>query len=295
MGAANADEGDRVLDGKTLYVVSDLHMGDGGRRDNFWKYRERFEDFLTEVVDKDGECRLILAGDVFELWQCGFGFVVRKYLPLLERVIGLDVVYIPGNHDIDVLGFIGAEIESPLIGLLRKEVRMVRGGRGIEIRHGHEFDQWNDPQRWISVGKIAAIVAGEFEYEWGTEIRGESTESVLMEPAKAAFRQFVKEHRSVLPRTLARRLENGENVDEFRRGLDTYHIDHPKTVLIGGHTHKAGWYGDWYVNCGAWQGKQAHYVEVTANGGITLLKWPEQEILETQLWAEDGEEENVES
>ena len=51
------------VQGETLYVVSDLHMGDGTAKDNFAEHRQRFEVFLDEVVEKDDDGRLILAGD----------------------------------------------------------------------------------------------------------------------------------------------------------------------------------------------------------------------------------------
>ena len=124
-----SDAIEEQLQGKTLYVVSDLHMGDGTAKDNFAEHRQRFEAFLDEVVEQDDDGRLILAGDVFEFWQSPHGDIVRTYLDLLKRLVQRRAVFIVGNHDIDLLGFVGLPVESALIDHLVADLVVDRGGK----------------------------------------------------------------------------------------------------------------------------------------------------------------------
>ncbi len=51
----------------TDYIISDTHLGNGGRRDDFKKNRKEFKNFLRFVQKQ--KARLTIAGDFLELWQ----------------------------------------------------------------------------------------------------------------------------------------------------------------------------------------------------------------------------------
>ena len=294
------------LEGKTLYVVSDLHMGDGSDKDNFARYRQRFENFLAEVVEQDPNGCLVLAGDVFEFWQSMHGDVVSTYLPLLKGLVIRGSVFLVGNHDIDLRGFVNLPLQVPFIDMLTTEVIVNRGSREIHIRHGHEFDKFNDPNKSMLLGKIVTLAVGQLELKFGTSIGGRVTEDIFAEAwesnkafplrmwdAVSSWRvrtgmkilvraaQFL---RRLYGRTAGERSKVGDQLNDLRRLLDGYHKSYPNYLLVTGHTHKPGWHGDWYVNAGAWQGKEAHYVRITPDGQISLHEWPGQEELQTQLW-----------
>ena len=61
------------------YIVSDLHMGDGSASDNFAPIKSRFEEFL-DMVEKDEGYKLVLAGDIFEIWQSRMGEIGRAHV-----------------------------------------------------------------------------------------------------------------------------------------------------------------------------------------------------------------------
>lgn len=76
---------------RPLYFVSDLHGGDGSAADDFTpEHRAAFEWFLDHEVEADN-AELVLAGDVWELWQCAWQDI-RFKRPLNYRCL-------EGNHD----------------------------------------------------------------------------------------------------------------------------------------------------------------------------------------------------
>jgi UDP-2,3-diacylglucosamine pyrophosphatase LpxH len=87
------------------YVVSDLHIGDGGPRDNFahGPGAPLLDSFLDFVDQQDG--RLVICGDLFEFWQANLSKVLVRHEPLLARLARMDTIYVLGNHDADLLYF----------------------------------------------------------------------------------------------------------------------------------------------------------------------------------------------
>ena len=90
-----------MADNHPIFVISDLHMGDGGPRDNFpLDNREKeLGLFLDYVASQQGE--LIILGDLFEFWQMNLSKIVMKHLPLLDRLAAMNATYVLGNHDAD--------------------------------------------------------------------------------------------------------------------------------------------------------------------------------------------------
>ena len=92
---------------KTVYVISDLHIGDQGPRDNFalGTKRKDLVDFLNYVKKKKGE--IFILGDLFEFWQSPIGKVIMSNIDLLDKMAEMDISYITGNHDSDLNAFRG--------------------------------------------------------------------------------------------------------------------------------------------------------------------------------------------
>ncbi|MBX9699196.1 MAG: UDP-2,3-diacylglucosamine diphosphatase [Acetobacteraceae bacterium] len=114
--------------------ISDLHLGTRGCRADF------LLDFLREV-----ECdRLYLVGDIIDGWRlrrtwywCAeFDAVVRELLRLSRS--GVEVIYIPGNHDEMVRDWLGLEIAG--IRLMPEAVHETADGRRLLVIHGDQFD-----------------------------------------------------------------------------------------------------------------------------------------------------------
>jgi len=134
-----------------LYFVSDLHLGDGGPADDFTEDRHQaaFEWFLEHEVEPDGG-RLVLLGDVFELWQCDLADIRDHYGGFFWRLHNYRLIR--GNHD------------SPL--RMPPEWRLVEEEAGrpalrILAEHGHRADLWNSKLGFV--GRTVTILAGILE------------------------------------------------------------------------------------------------------------------------------------
>jgi UDP-2,3-diacylglucosamine pyrophosphatase LpxH len=163
-------------------VVSDLHLGTGSARGRFNPLEDFHEDDrFAELLDhytsgsyRDHEVELVLAGDVFDLLKVPLDGTVpaevteemaaRKVLLCLEghpvlcdaivRFLERSanrIVYIPGNHDIEMLLPLVQEtfLERCAPGDLAERVTFLTRSdtyylpEGIQIRHGHQLEAVN--------------------------------------------------------------------------------------------------------------------------------------------------------
>ncbi len=122
---------------KRTFLISDLHLGDGARADNF--RQSKAEQPLLRLLDRvaDQGQRFIINGDLFELWKFDLPICLKVYHRLLTKLQqladrGLEIIYIFGNHDFDL---------SYLQPLFRFVVESWDLGNHIHIEHGHRFDR----------------------------------------------------------------------------------------------------------------------------------------------------------
>lgn len=120
------------------YVIfSDLHMGGGGRNDDFLRNSDLFISLLRDYYLPEGY-GLILNGDVEELQRCTIEQVRRRW-PEVYEIFGTfrdrtRLIKLFGNHDFDfsvwpdlVKGFCTGE-----------SVRLSHGAGDIFLFHGHQ-------------------------------------------------------------------------------------------------------------------------------------------------------------
>jgi len=263
-----------TLDDKTIYIVSDLHMGNGSKADSFAPYAKIFNDFL-DMVDQDPNGILIIAGDVFELWQFSSGNIFKTYFDLIKRLINMNTIFIIGNHDIDLFGFIDSPLKLSFLDQLKNDVQIERGGQKIKIIHGHEFDIFNNPSKSLFMGRIVTLLVGE--YEKNNQYFDKWAEKYL-EPF---FRKLSLFAMNFYSRFFGKSQSQVEG--KLSKILEKYHKNNPNEFIVSGHTHYPGWFGDWYVNTGSWERKDnPHYVKITPDGSVTLYKYPENTIVTKQ-------------
>ena len=97
---------------KTLFFVSDLHMGGDGRLQHC-DYTTEFVDFLKELEGEGADTELLIVGDTFGFWEITLVQGVEK----LDHIIGahqaifdqlkltgarIKVTMMVGNHDYDL-------------------------------------------------------------------------------------------------------------------------------------------------------------------------------------------------
>jgi predicted phosphodiesterase len=118
---------------RTVFI-SDVHLGTRGCQ------AELLLDFIRHM-----ECEtLYLVGDIVDGWKMKGGVywpqahndVVQKILRLARK--GVQVIYIPGNHDEFARDYCGVHLGGVVVA--RDAVHEMADGRRFLVLHGDEFD-----------------------------------------------------------------------------------------------------------------------------------------------------------
>lgn len=132
--------------------ISDLHLGDGSKADDFSRDKELLK-FLNFVEYQKAE--LYLVGDVFELWQCDLDKILWNHAEVFEALLNADAVGINGNHDFIPYSRIWFDT-------------FIDVDEGIIAQHGHQYDQFNRYKnplfslKW-PIGKYITLLISELE------------------------------------------------------------------------------------------------------------------------------------
>ena len=128
---------------RTVFV-SDVHLGTRGCQ------AEMLLDFIRHM-----ECdTLYLVGDIVDGWKMKSGWywpqahndVVQKILRLARK--GVNVVYIPGNHDDRIRDFCGIHFGGVVVA--RDAIHEGADGRRFLVTHGDEFDGVVQHAKWLA-------------------------------------------------------------------------------------------------------------------------------------------------
>jgi len=247
-----------------IYCVSDLHLCDKGPRDNFaFEGREtRFHSFLNAVEAEHAE--LVILGDLFDWWQTNLSRSVVIYRELLDRLADLKAVWVIGNHDGDLVHFLGTDLMPAHPFFARATSPFIRdvGGRKILFMHGHEGDPYcNDTNPGI--GEITAIISALLE----------DRNKTPFQLSHAVEDTFVGTLENAL--TLWRRLTfQASRFDEMLGGVENYRIKRGADVVVCGHTHQAGRIGHHHYNAGSWCRTNDTYIRITESGSCHVFEWP---------------------
>lgn len=270
---------------KDIFIVSDLHLGDGGPRDNFSVdgKLQKFNQFLDYVKDCGGE--IILLGDVFDFWQSNIGNVIVHHLNLIDRLADMQAIYVIGNHDADFESLIGKNILAhPFFERMTGPFERVIGDKRFKFMHGHELDPFNrdGTPRW---GRILAILGGILEDRKGSPLlsAGGFAEKTLLRVSRSfmwmwnnSVNLFEKSERHEKPHSLAESLTPAQDPTKIKGILSLYHNNKREEgydFLVTGHTHRAGLFQDWYCNSGCWVGLRSNFLRINPEGHIHIYEW----------------------
>ena len=168
-----------------IACISDIHLGDKRATDNnycwFGKNKAALENYLDYVVNSGQFRKLVIMGDLFDEWLVPFSispfdpdlnintsfdfFKAVAANPVNTTIISklqtialddeIELVYIPGNHDMLIAKEMIEEIipnitwagqdEAPGLGLYSPV-------DGIIMEHGHRYDFFNCPQPLVKSG-----------------------------------------------------------------------------------------------------------------------------------------------
>ena len=118
---------------RTLFL-SDVHLGSKAAQ------AEMLVDFLR-VHDAE---KIYLVGDIVDGWRLKRSWhwpqshndVVQKLLRKARK--GAEIVYVPGNHDEFLRGFLGRHFGG--VEVKRNDIHVMADGRRFLVMHGDEFD-----------------------------------------------------------------------------------------------------------------------------------------------------------
>ena len=234
--------------------ISDIHLGTRGCQ------AELLLDFIRQV-----ECdRLYLVGDIVDGWKMsrsGFYWpqshndVVQKILRLARK--GVEVIYVPGNHDDRIRDFCGVHFGGVVVA--RDAIHETADGRRFLVVHGDEFDGVIQHAPWLAF-------LGDWAYRTVLML------NTLLNRARRrlgfgywSLSAFLK----VKVKNALQFIENFEAAvaaEARRRGVDG---------VICGHIHKAEMRmidGALYINDGDWVESCTALVE-HFDGRLEILHW----------------------
>jgi len=259
------------MNSMTRVFVSDLHLGDGSRADDF-HLKDEFLKFLDIVESLDYQ--LVIAGDLFELWQSDLDKVAFYHSEVIERLLLLTkkerLIYLIGNHDhmpfvkyIHLQGFIKLEFKDDLM--------------GIWAEHANQYDVFNrypDSRMALcnKLGRAISYMTGWFERAIHPDI-DEWADAILIKKGGEFLRKVAGLKNRITP----------SQYEYFKRGGDLSEYEHAAAELISkgnrivifGHTHqpllkRLG--SGIYANCGCWSGSKPKptYIKVSM-GKVELV------------------------
>jgi len=132
----------RLGAGDKLVVFSDLHLGDGGRQDDFTPNAELFLTALREYYQKQGFL-LLLNGDIEDMALYSLGDIANRWFDVYqaceEFALRGALYKLAGNHDLILLRRRPEHLPFPMIESLRVEI----GDMRLWFFHGHQVSRLN--------------------------------------------------------------------------------------------------------------------------------------------------------
>lgn len=254
-----------IAESAPLYVISDLHFGDGGFRDNFayGSHARELSSFLDMVEANRG--RLVICGDLFELWQSNISKVLTRSVGLLNRLARMRAIYVLGNHDADLSYFTPGWLGHPFFRTMRLEHTEKIGGRYFHFIHGHQADPYCASDT-PGLGRITAIYSGLAEDRNGGPMLNKYR--TVEDKVVGRLERLV---------SLWNRLRGKpDRFTEINRGLGRIHDrDHDcdQAVIVCGHTHFPGHIGTWHYNSGTWAECVNSFLRIGPEGGVGVFDW----------------------
>lgn len=270
---------------RPIFVISDLHMGDGGSRDNFSHDQKEkpLRRFLNYVEEQNGE--LLILGDLFEFWKANLGRVLIHRRPWLDRFNELQAIYVIGNHDTELEAFIGSDLlNHPFFSRMTGPFTRTIGQKKFRFLHGHETDPaFRDGNPgWAN---IISILRGIIEDRKGSPlmIEGGATEKMWLKVGtkflwiwNAYARQFDRRSIRSDVHLIENELTPSQNPKRIRGMIARYKRERTHThtdIIIAGHTHIARSYRNWYFNSGCWIGTSNNFLLIGPEAQVTLYEW----------------------
>ena len=141
-------------------IVSDIHIGD---------YKSGHQDFMAFLDTQPDVKKLIIAGDLFDLWVVGAGRALKEGQYLLNYIaqrFGRNAIYLTGNHDEDF------KYLQTLNDIRVKEFHAMRyNDKRVLVCHGHQYDSsfYLDKVEWLA--RFNAWLVNRVDKTFGIDTR----------------------------------------------------------------------------------------------------------------------------
>ena len=238
---------------RTIWI-SDVHLGTRACK------ASSLLSFLRHHIAET----LYLVGDIVDGWNWGPSW---HWSPAQEELVneivqwrrnGVNVVFIPGNHDETKVGLVEALFgRIPSIGSL---IHTTAEGARMLVIHGHQFDGSLNPNRLLPIIGSHAYARAQRIHDWynrqtepGSD-EGRSLSDFFRYPARKAL-EFLTDFRDRAVLAAAR--------DHKADGVICGHIHRSDHRLIGNVL---------YVNDGDWVQNRTAVVE-ERDGSLQVLRW----------------------
>ncbi|AWK86525.1 UDP-2,3-diacylglucosamine diphosphatase [Azospirillum thermophilum] len=235
--------------------ISDVHLGTRGCK----------ADYLLDFLKHTESDHLFLVGDIVDGWRLRKSWywpqqhndVVQKILRRARK--GVQVYYIPGNHDEAARDYVGLQFGG--VHVVEEWVHTTADGRRFLITHGDRFDAVVRYAKWLALlGDHAYVVLLQLNtlFNWARRKLGFSYWSLsayLKHKAKTAV-EFIGKYEEALGEEARRRKVDG---------------------IICGHIHTAemrDMEGVLYCNDGDWVESCTALVE-HHSGALEIIHWAE--------------------
>lgn len=125
-----------------LLVLSDLHIDNGDNFGAFGWRPKKFIKTIEKIINYYQVDKVILNGDVFDLYKYTFKEVYAKNFELISYFNTNDFIYLRGNHD--------------LLNPFAQDTYHIVNSKGqkIHIEHGHNADFLNGTKLGRSIGRF---------------------------------------------------------------------------------------------------------------------------------------------
>lgn len=266
----------------SLYVISDLHIGDGSSNDRFVKCGKESPLWrFLDHVDREGG-QLLILGDLFELWRYTVDQVVEHWHSLLDLLGQMNAAYIPGNHDAVVAG-LAPQASHPFFQNVCMPFTAVIGDRRFRFMHGHEVDPFMPAclQKWgHKLGSCSAL----FELkDYLLTLTNYALSDFLYNLGEQLLRSFhwmTGNANHVIHEALLQSapvgspgLKESIRVQKMLSRFLYHREDVSYDVAITGHTHKPGRFGQWYFNSGSWTRPTNNFLKIDGQGQVEVFDW----------------------
>lgn len=232
----------------------------------------------------DQKGQLVILGDFFELLRYPLESIVARRRDLLDRLARMEAMYVPGNHDEDTMRQIDpSDPPHDFFERMSDAFTLPIGDKRFKFMHGHEVDPFTNAGIQ-SVSRVIGAVAYLFNSRQGACIlSNDAFTDAMLELGEqllgawnwlsTGLSRAIRGCYYMMPSEEATRLTRGIRTN---RMLERYYEDKAEglyDVAIVGHTHKAGTFGDWYLNSGSWTGATNNFLRIAPDGQAAVFDW----------------------